>query len=100
MLVYSKIRAGFGGHGRFFISGGAPLRAEIGRFFHALGILIVEGYGLTECTSAATVNRPERFRFGTVGPALRASDRIVPVRFFQHLAQVPVLATSRFEIED
>ncbi len=69
-LVFSKVRKKLGGRFRLGISGGAPLPAEIGRFFHALGILIVEGYGLTECTSAATVNRPERFRFGTVGPAL------------------------------
>ena len=69
-LVFAKVREKLGGRFRLGISGGAPLPAEIGRFFHALGILIVEGYGLTECTSAATVNRPERFRFGTVGPAL------------------------------
>jgi long-chain acyl-CoA synthetase len=73
-LVFSKVREKLGGRFRLGISGGAPLPAEIGRFFHALGILIVEGYGLTECTSAATVNRPERFRFGTVGPALPGAE--------------------------
>src|SRR4029453_6211825 len=43
-------------------------------FFHSLDILIIEGWGLTECTTAAAVNRPARFRFGTVAPALRASE--------------------------
>jgi long-chain acyl-CoA synthetase len=69
-LVYSKVKARLGGRLRIGISGGAPLAKEIGEFFHALDLLILEGYGLTECTSAATVNRPSKFRFGTVGPAL------------------------------
>ena len=69
-LVYSKIKKRLGGHLRLGVSGGAPLAKEIGEFFHALDILIIEGWGLTECTTAASVNRPDRFRFGTVGPAL------------------------------
>jgi long-chain acyl-CoA synthetase len=69
-LVYSKVKQRLGGRLRIGISGGAPLAKEIIEFFHALDILILEGYGLTECTTAATVNRPGRFRFGTVGPAL------------------------------
>ncbi|MFL5945316.1 MAG: AMP-dependent synthetase/ligase [Gaiellaceae bacterium] len=69
-LVYSKIKERMGGRVRIGVSGGAPLAQEIIEFFHSLDILILEGYGLTECTTAATVNRPSRFRFGSVGPAL------------------------------
>jgi long-chain acyl-CoA synthetase len=69
-LVYSKIKDRLGGRIRICVSGGAPLAKEIIEFFHALDILILEGYGLTECTTAATVNRPTRYRFGTVGPAM------------------------------
>jgi long-chain acyl-CoA synthetase len=69
-LVYSKVKARFGGRLRIGISGGAPLAKEIAEFFHALDMLILEGWGLTECTTAACVNRPLRYRFGTVGPAM------------------------------
>ncbi len=70
-IVLSKLRARLGlDCCRFLISGGAPLAPEIAEFFHAAGLLILEGYGLTETTSAVFLNTPERFRFGTVGPAL------------------------------
>jgi long-chain acyl-CoA synthetase len=66
-LVYSKVKAELGGRLRVGISGGAPLAQEIGELFHALDVLILEGWGQTECTTAAAVNRPTRFEFGTVG---------------------------------
>jgi long-chain acyl-CoA synthetase len=69
-LVFSKVRERLGGRLRLPISGGAPLARDIAEFFDAIGIRVLEGYGLTECTTAATINRAERYRFGTVGPAL------------------------------
>jgi long-chain acyl-CoA synthetase len=70
-LVFSKLRARLGlQRTRFLVSGGAPLAAEIAEFFHAVGLIILEGYGLTETTSAASLNTLTRYRFGTVGPPL------------------------------
>jgi long-chain acyl-CoA synthetase len=69
-LVYSKVKDRLGGNLRIGVSGGAPLAKEIIEFFASLDILILEGYGLTECTTGATINRPTSYRFGSVGPAL------------------------------
>ncbi len=69
-LVYAKVKERLGGRLRRPISGGAPLAKEIAEFFDSIGICILEGYGLTECTTAATTNTKERYRFGTVGQAL------------------------------
>ena len=73
-LVYAKVKDRLGGRLRLAISGGAPLSAEIAEFFHAIDILLVEGYGLTECTTAASTNTHEVFRFGTVGRALPGTE--------------------------
>ncbi len=69
-LVYQKISHKFGGNLRFFVSGGAALPQKVGEFFQALGITILEGFGLTETSPVTNVNRPEKVKFGTVGPVV------------------------------
>jgi long-chain acyl-CoA synthetase len=69
-LVYRKLRAAVGGRVRYAVSGGAALGERLGHFFRGAGITIIEGYGLTETTAAATVNRPGRNKIGTVGQPL------------------------------
>ena len=66
-LVFSTIRQRFGGRVRFFISGSAALDREIAQWFDAIGIVVLEGYGLTETSAASALNRPNAYRFGTVG---------------------------------
>jgi long-chain acyl-CoA synthetase len=69
-LVYSKVKERLGGRLRIANSGGAPLAPEIIEFFHSIGITVYEGYGLTECTTACSVNRPDAYKLGTVGRPL------------------------------
>jgi long-chain acyl-CoA synthetase len=66
-LVFSKVRDRFGGRMRLFVSGAAPLSRDIAEWFHAVGLLVVEGYGLTETSAGSFVNRPTHYEFGTVG---------------------------------
>jgi long-chain acyl-CoA synthetase len=94
-LVFSKLHAALGGRLRFAVSGGAPLPLEIAEFFHAAGILIVEGYGLTETCPALTFNRIDRFKFGSVGQAL-AGVELRLAADGEILARGPNLATRGY----
>jgi long-chain acyl-CoA synthetase len=69
-LVYGKLRAALGGRAHYAVSGGAALTERLCHFFRGIGLTVLEGYGLTETTGAATVNRPERNKIGTVGQPL------------------------------
>lgn len=73
-LVFSKIRDVFGGRVRFMISGSAPLNGDIAEWFHAAGLLILEGYGLTETAAGAFINRLEHYKLGTVGQVFDGSE--------------------------
>ncbi|MGV9616261.1 AMP-dependent synthetase/ligase [Nocardia xishanensis] len=66
-LVLTKIRERFGGRLRYFVSAAAPLDRDVGQWFDAIGVIVLEGYGLTETAAASFINRPEAYRFGTVG---------------------------------
>ncbi len=93
--VLQRLRQAFGGRLRFAVSGGAPLAVETAEFFHAAGLLIVEGYGLTEACPALTFNRLDRFKFGSVGQAIPGVElRLAPDG--EILARGPNIATRGY----
>ncbi|SJN08386.1 Long-chain-fatty-acid--CoA ligase [Leucobacter sp. 7(1)] len=69
-LVFTKLREKLGGNVKYAVSGSAPLSHYLGHFYRSLGVKILEGYGLTESTAPVSVNLPDKFKIGTVGPAL------------------------------
>jgi long-chain acyl-CoA synthetase len=94
-LVFSKLHLALGGRLKWAVSGGAPLSRDIAEFFHAAGILLLEGYGLTETCPVLTFNSPEKFKFGSVGRALPG----VEIRIAEDgeiLARGPNIATNGY----
>jgi long-chain acyl-CoA synthetase len=73
-LVFGKLREKTGGRMRFFVSGGAALARELGEFFEAVGLTVIEGYGLTESSPVISANRLHNYRFGSVGQAIPGVD--------------------------
>jgi long-chain acyl-CoA synthetase len=73
-LVFSRVKQRLGGRLRIGVSGAAPLGIDVLEFFHSLGMLVVEGYGLTETASSLSVNDPDAFKFGSVGRAVDGCD--------------------------
>ncbi|BBZ12787.1 AMP-dependent synthetase/ligase [Mycobacterium branderi] len=73
-LVFARIRERFGGRLRFFVSAAAALDRDVAQWFDAIGIIVLEGYGLTETAAASFINRPHAYRFGTVGWPFPATE--------------------------
>ncbi|MEB3981565.1 long-chain fatty acid--CoA ligase [Mycobacterium sp. 663a-19] len=98
-LVFSTIRERFGGRLRFFVSAAAALDREVAQWFDAVGIIVLEGYGLTETAAASFINRPNAYRFGTVGWPFPATD-VKIADDGEILLRGPGLMTSYHDLPD
>jgi len=97
-LVYSNVYKRLGGRLRYFISGGAPLAKELAEFFYSAGVLILEGYGLTETSPVLSVNRWDRFKFGSVGLPLQ-NVKVKIAEDGEVLAQGPSIMAGYYKNE-
>jgi long-chain acyl-CoA synthetase len=98
-MVFSTIRERFGGRLRFFVSAAAALDREVAQWFDAVGIIVLEGYGLTETAAASFINRPNAYRFGTVGWPFPATD-VKIADDGEILLRGPGLMTSYHDLPD
>ena len=98
-LVFSTIRERFGGRLRFFVSAAAALDRDVAQWFDAIGIIVLEGYGLTETAAASFINRPNAYRFGTVGWPFPATD-VKIADDGEILLKGPGLMTSYHDLPD
>ena len=98
-LIYTKVKARFGGKIKFFVSGGAPLSKHLAEFFAAVDITILEGYGLTETSPVLTVNSPTNLKFGYVGKPL-FNVEIKIANDGEILAKGPNIMTGYYRNED
>jgi len=98
-MVFSTIRERFGGRLRFFVSAAAALDRDVAQWFDAVGIIVLEGYGLTETAAASFINRPNAYRFGTVGWPFPATD-VEIADDGEILLKGPGLMTSYHDLPD
>ena len=98
-LLYQRVRQVFGGRLRFLVSGGAPLSEEVAKFYHACGVLVLEGYGLTETCAAIAFNSIHDFRFGSVGRPIDGAD-ITIAEDSEILVRSPVCSSAYHKLPD
>lgn len=99
-LVFSKLRERFGGKLKWFVSGSAPLSRELAEFFHAAGMLILEGYGLTETNSLTSINRLDAYKFGTVGKPLHPALEVKIAQDGEILTRGVTNLTEYYKLKD